>query len=95
LGKSNFEFPIDFFAPTPGKEAFFFFAFAFEEPRAAAGVELHEPIITVDVPVEYVPPIEIDKPLSHKSENFDTLFENRVIGLRNVNEQATEQQKGR
>jgi nondiscriminating aspartyl-tRNA synthetase len=60
----------------------------FEEPRAAAGVELHEPKITVDVPVEYVPPIEIDKPISHKSENFDTLFDNRVIGLRNINEQA-------
>ena len=60
----------------------------FEEHRAAAGVELHEPVITVDVPVEFVPPIEIDKPISHKSDNFDTLFENRVIGLRNINETA-------
>lgn len=60
----------------------------FEEPRAAAGVEIHNPVITVDVPVEYVPPIEIDKPISHRQENFDTLFEHRVIGLRNINEQA-------
>jgi hypothetical protein len=25
--------------------------------------------------------IEIDKPLGHKSENLDTLLDNRVIGL--------------
>ena len=58
-----------------------------EEPRATAGVELHDPVITVEVAVEEVPPIEIDKPLSHKSENLDTLFEYRVLGLRNVQEQ--------
>ncbi len=60
----------------------------FEEKRATSGVEIHNPSITVEVPVEYVPPIEIDKPLSHRSENLDTLFENRVIGLRNIQEQA-------
>jgi nondiscriminating aspartyl-tRNA synthetase len=59
-----------------------------EEPRAMGGVELHEPELTVLVPVAEVPPIEIDKPIDHKSENFDTLFENRVVNLRNVNEQA-------
>src|SRR3989344_4748430 len=57
-----------------------------EEKRAAGGVEMHEPKITVDVPIDAVPPIEIDKPLSHESENLDTLFEYRVLGLRNIQE---------
>ncbi len=59
-----------------------------DEPRAAGGVELHEPELTVISPVSDVMPIEIDKPLDHKSENFDTLFDNRVVGLRNLNERA-------
>lgn len=57
-----------------------------EEPRAPGGVELHDAKLTVMVPVADEPPIEIDKPLSHKSDNLDTLFDNRVIGLRNVQE---------
>jgi len=57
-----------------------------DEPRAPGGAELHEAKLTVIVSVEAEPPIEIDKPLSHKSENLDTLFENRVIGLRNIQE---------
>src|SRR3989344_6008656 len=59
-----------------------------EEKRASGGVELHDPKIEVDVPVTDEPPIEIDKPLDHKPENLDTLLENRVIGLRNLREQA-------
>lgn len=59
-----------------------------EEPRAPGGAELHEAKITVDVPVTDESPIEIDKPLSHKSDNLDTLFDNRPIGLRNLAEQA-------
>jgi nondiscriminating aspartyl-tRNA synthetase len=59
-----------------------------EEPRAPGGAEIHEPKIAVEVPVTDEPPIEIDKPLSHKPENLDTLFDNRVIGLRNMQEQA-------
>jgi nondiscriminating aspartyl-tRNA synthetase len=59
-----------------------------EEPRAPGGAELRQPKITVMVPVTDESPIEIDKPLSHKPENLDTLFENRVIGLRNLQEQA-------
>jgi len=58
------------------------------EQRAPGGAEIHEPIITIEVPVTDEPPIEIDKPLSHKPENLDTLFDNRVIGLRNLAEQA-------
>lgn len=58
-----------------------------EEPRAPGGVELHDAKVTVLVPVEAEPPIEIDKPLSHKPENLDTLFDNRVLGLRNLQEQ--------
>ena len=53
-----------------------------EETRAPGGAELHDATITVKVPVIDEPPIEIDKPLSHKPDNLDTLFDNRVIGLR-------------
>lgn len=58
------------------------------DDRAPGGVEIHEVGIKIDVPVEMEPPIEIDKPLSHDSENLDTLFEYRVIGLRSPREQA-------
>lgn len=61
---------------------------AVEEPRAPGGAELHDPKLTVMVPVTDEPLVEIDKPLSHKSENLDTLFDNRVIGLRNLQETA-------
>lgn len=57
-----------------------------EEPRAPGGVELHDVTLTVDVPVTEEPPVEIDKPLSHKPDNLDTLFDYRVIGLRNIQE---------
>lgn len=59
-----------------------------DEPKAMNGVEIHEPSITIEVPVEHVSPIEIDKPLDHKPENLDTLFEHRVVGLRNLGERA-------
>jgi nondiscriminating aspartyl-tRNA synthetase len=59
-----------------------------EEPRAPGGAELHDPKITVLVPVTDEPPIEIDKPLSHKPDNLDTLLDNRVLGLRNLQEQT-------
>jgi len=58
------------------------------EPRAPSGAELHEAELTVLVPVTDEPPIEIDKPLSHKPDNLETLFDNRVIGLRNLQEQT-------
>lgn len=58
------------------------------DDRAPGGVEIHEVGIKVDVPVEYESPIEIDKPLSHESGSLDTLFDYRVIGLRNPREQA-------
>lgn len=57
-----------------------------EEPRAPGGAELHDAKLTVIVPVTEEPPIEIDKPLSHKPENLDTLFDHRVLGLRNLQE---------
>jgi nondiscriminating aspartyl-tRNA synthetase len=59
-----------------------------EDERAPNGAEIHEPKLTIEVPVTDEPPIEIDKPLDHKSENLDTLFEHRPIGLRNLREQA-------
>ncbi|MEK9196404.1 MAG: amino acid--tRNA ligase-related protein, partial [Patescibacteria group bacterium] len=58
------------------------------DERAPGGAEIHEPTITVIAPVTDEPPIEIDKPLQHKSENLDTLFEHRVVGLRNLQEKA-------
>ncbi len=59
-----------------------------EEPRAPGGAELHEPKINIISPVTDEPLIEIDKPLSHKPDNLDTLLDNRPIGLRNLQEQA-------
>lgn len=56
------------------------------DERAPGGAELHDVLVQVDVPVVDEPPIEIDKPLSHQPENLDTLFNNRVIGLRNLQE---------
>lgn len=60
------------------------------DERAPGGVEVHEVGLTVEVPVEFESPIEIDKSLDqfHKSDLLDTLFEYRVIGLRNPKEQA-------
>lgn len=59
-----------------------------DEPRAPGGAEIHDPKLEVIVAVTDEPPIEIDKPLNHKPENLDTLFDNRVIGLRNLQEQT-------
>ncbi|HYH36247.1 MAG TPA: amino acid--tRNA ligase-related protein, partial [Candidatus Saccharimonadales bacterium] len=59
-----------------------------EEPRAPGGAELHDAGLTIMVPVEAEPPIEIDKPLSHRPDNLDTLFEYRAVGLRNLQETA-------
>jgi nondiscriminating aspartyl-tRNA synthetase len=58
-----------------------------EEPRAPGGAELRDAKLTILVPVKAEPPIEIDKPLSHKPDNLDTLFDHRVLGLRNLQEQ--------
>jgi len=56
------------------------------DDRAPGGAELHNVTVVVDVPVTDDPPIEIDKPLNHQPENLDTLFNTRVIGLRNLQE---------
>lgn len=58
-----------------------------EEPRAPGGAELHDATLEVLVPVTDEPPIEIDKPILHKAENLDTLFEYRVLNIRNLQEQ--------
>ncbi len=58
------------------------------EPRAPGGAEIHEPKLEIIVPVSDESPIEIDKPLDHKPDNLDTLFEYRPIGLRNLQETA-------
>jgi len=57
------------------------------DERAPGGAELHDVAVEVLSPVTDEPPIEIDKPISHKSENLDTLFEYRVLSLRNIQEQ--------
>jgi len=58
-----------------------------EESRAPGGAELHEAKLEVLVPVTDEPPIEIDKPIQHKADNLDTLFEYRVLNIRNLQEQ--------
>lgn len=60
---------------------------AVADERAPGGAELHNVSIEVLVPVTDEPPIEIDKPISHKSDNLDTLFEYRVLNIRNLQEQ--------
>lgn len=59
---------------------------AVAEQRAPGGAEIHDPTLEVLVPVTDEPPIEIDKPLSHKPDNLDTLFDHRALGLRNTQE---------
>lgn len=58
------------------------------EPRAPGGVELYDTQILVEVPVTQVPPVEVDKRFEHKPDTLETLFENKVIMLRNLHEQA-------
>lgn len=57
------------------------------DERAPGGAELHDATVAVEVRVTDEPPIEIDKPIQHKAENLDTLFEYRVLNVRNLNEQ--------
>ena len=58
-----------------------------KDERAPGGAELHDISLEVLSPVTDEPPIEIDKPILHKSENLDNLFEYRVLNVRNLNEQ--------
>lgn len=58
-----------------------------KDERAPGGAEIHEPTFTVISAVTDEPPIEIDKPISHKPEHLDTLFEYRVLNIRNLQEQ--------
>lgn len=58
-----------------------------KDDRAPGGAELHDVCVEIEVPVTEEPPIEIDKPISHKPENLDTLFEYRVLNIRNLQEQ--------
>lgn len=58
------------------------------DERAPGGAELHDVELEVIVPVDVESPVEIDKPLNHKSDNLDTLFDYRHIGLRNLQEQT-------
>lgn len=57
------------------------------EERAPGGAELHDAKLNVMVPVTDEPPIEIDKAISHKPEHLDTLFEYRILNIRNLQEQ--------
>lgn len=58
-----------------------------KEERAPGGAEIFEPNIEVLVPVKDETLIEIDKPISHKPEHLETLFEYRVLNIRNLQEQ--------
>lgn len=55
------------------------------DERAPGGAELHDVSLEIMTPVTDEPPIEVDKPIDHK--NLDTLFEHRVLNIRNINEQ--------
>jgi nondiscriminating aspartyl-tRNA synthetase len=55
--------------------------------RAPGGAELHDVVIEVQGPVSDEPPIEIDKPISHKPEGLENLFDYRVLNIRNLQEQ--------
>lgn len=57
------------------------------DERAPGGAELHDVKVEVISAVTDEPPIEIDKPISHRPENLDTLFEYRVLNIRNLQEQ--------
>lgn len=57
------------------------------DDRAPGGAELHDVTVEIEVPVTDESPIEIDKPIQHKAENLDTLFEYRVLNVRNLQEQ--------
>jgi len=59
-----------------------------EDKRAVGGAEIHRPRITVEVPVEFPSPIEIDKPIDHRPETLDTLLEWRVLNIRNPGEMS-------
>lgn len=54
------------------------------DKRAPNQVELHDPKIEIVVPINKVSPIEIDKPISHKAENLHSLFDHRVLNIRNI-----------
>ncbi len=58
-----------------------------EDDRAPGGAEIHEPTLEIVSAVTDEPPIEIDKPIGHKPDNLDTLFEYRVLNVRNLAEQ--------
>lgn len=57
------------------------------DDRAPGGAEIHEPSLEIISAVTDEPPIEIDKPIGHKPDNLDTLFEYRVLNIRNLQEQ--------
>ncbi len=57
------------------------------DERAPGGVEIHCPKLEIITPVSEVMPIEIDKPISHKPEHLETLFDNREVTVRNLQEQ--------
>lgn len=57
-----------------------------KDERAVGGAEIHEPKITVEVPVEFPSPIEIDKPIDHRPEALEMVFERRVLNIRNLAE---------
>lgn len=58
-----------------------------DDERAPNNAELHDAHITILTPVLDEPPIEVDKPINHKADNLDTLFEYRVLNTRNLQEQ--------
>ncbi len=58
------------------------------EKRSQLGVEIHKPSITVVASVTTPSPVEIDKPIDHRPEVLNNLFEWRVVNMRNITEQS-------
>ncbi len=59
-----------------------------KEPRATSGYEVHAEKVLVEVAAPEPPPIELNKDLSHESKLLSTLFDHRVLTLRNTRERS-------
>lgn len=59
-----------------------------EAPQTHFGCELHNVVITVEVSVTESSPVEIDKPIDHRSEVLSNIFDSRVLTMRNITEQG-------
>jgi nondiscriminating aspartyl-tRNA synthetase len=57
-----------------------------ETKQSQFGIEIYNPDILVIVPITTPSPVEIDKPIDHRPEGLNNLFEFRVLNMRNLTE---------